>query len=151
MRTQLLPPFLGDDFKCKLLEITCHVVRVLSHDSAHIIKRVEVSRQLVTLISNEHAFNCMGKARWKHVFTRPRPRPQCLRCFLGVSLSNLCQLFRKVLLYSELYEVIDHAVASLEERSAATAISFINPRYTISSVFGGPLIPFKLITKISKS
>ena len=29
MRTQLLPPFLADDFKCKLLEITCHVVRAL--------------------------------------------------------------------------------------------------------------------------
>ena len=27
MRTQLLPPFLADDFKCKLREITCHVVR----------------------------------------------------------------------------------------------------------------------------
>ena len=30
MRTQLLPPFLADDFKCKLLEITCHVVRPFS-------------------------------------------------------------------------------------------------------------------------
>ena len=29
MRTQLLPPFLADDFKCKLLEITCHVVQAL--------------------------------------------------------------------------------------------------------------------------
>ena len=31
------------------------------------------------------------------------------------------------------------------------ANSFINPRYTISSVFRDLLIPFKLITKISKS
>ena len=29
MRTQLLPPFLADDFKWKLLEIMCHVVRAL--------------------------------------------------------------------------------------------------------------------------
>ena len=29
MRTQLLPPFLADDFKCKLLEIKCHVIRAL--------------------------------------------------------------------------------------------------------------------------
>ena len=35
--------------------------------------------------------------------------------------------------------------------SAATANSFINPRYTISSVFRDLLIPFKLITKISES
>ena len=36
-------------------------------------------------------------------------------------------------------------------RSAATANSFINPHYTISSVFRDLLIPFKFITKISKS
>ena len=36
-------------------------------------------------------------------------------------------------------------------RSAATANSFINPRYTISSVFRDLLIPLKLLTKISKS
>ena len=29
MRTQLLQPFLADDFKFKLLKITCHVVRSL--------------------------------------------------------------------------------------------------------------------------
>ena len=29
MRTQLLLPFLADDFKWKLLEIMCHVVRAL--------------------------------------------------------------------------------------------------------------------------
>ena len=33
----------------------------------------------------------------------------------------------------------------------SNAYSFINPRYTISSVFRDLLIPFKLITKISKS
>ena len=37
MRTQLLPPFLADDFKCKLLEITCRVVRPFSHDAAQIV------------------------------------------------------------------------------------------------------------------
>ena len=66
-------------------------------------------------------------------------------------MSNLFQLFRKVLLYPELSEIIDCIVASLEVRSAAAANSFINPRYTISSVFRDLLIPFKLITKISKS
>ena len=35
----------------------------------------------------------------------------------------------------ELSEIIDRIVAILEVRSAATANSFINPRYTISSVF----------------
>ena len=29
MRTQLLPPFVAADFKCKLLEIMCHVARAL--------------------------------------------------------------------------------------------------------------------------
>ena len=38
----------------------------------------------------------------------------------------------------------------LEVRSTATASSFINPRYTISSVFQD-LFPLKLLTKISKS
>ena len=66
-------------------------------------------------------------------------------------MSNLFQLFSKVLLYPELSEVIDRIVASLEVRSAATANSFINPRYKIPSVFRGLLIPFKLITQISKS
>ena len=66
-------------------------------------------------------------------------------------MSNLFQLFSKVLLYPELSEIIDRIVASLEARSAATANSFINPRYTISSLFRDLLIPFKLITKISKS
>ena len=61
------------------------------------------------------------------------------------------KLFSKVLLYSELSEIIDRIVASLEVRSVATASSFINQRYTISSVFRDLLIPFKLITKISKS
>ena len=42
-------------------------------------------------------------------------------------------------------------VAILEVRSAVTANSFINPRYTISSVFRDLLIPLKLLTKISKS
>ena len=66
-------------------------------------------------------------------------------------MSNLFQLFSKVLLYPELSEIIDRIVASLKVRSAATANSFINPRYTISSVFRDLLIQFKLITKISKS
>ena len=66
-------------------------------------------------------------------------------------MSILFQLFRKVLLYHELSVIIDCIVASLEVRSAAMANSFINPRYTISSVFRDLLIPFKLITKISKS
>ena len=65
-------------------------------------------------------------------------------------MSNLFQLSSKVLLYPELSEIIDRIVASLEVRSAARANSFINPRYTISSVFRDLLIPFKLITKISK-
>ena len=43
------------------------------------------------------------------------------------------------------------SLAILEVRSAATANSFINPRYTISSVFWDLLIPLKLLTKISKS
>ena len=47
--------------------------------------------------------------------------------------------------------VIARSVEGLEERGAATANYFINLRYTISSVFGDLLIPFKLITKISKS
>ena len=66
-------------------------------------------------------------------------------------LSTLFQLFSKVLLYPELSGIIDRIVASLEVRSEATANSFINPRYTISSLFRDLLIPFKLITKISKS
>ena len=65
--------------------------------------------------------------------------------------SNLFQLFSKILLYPELSKIIDRIVASLEARSPATANSSINPRYTISSVFRNLLIPFKLITKISKS
>ena len=64
---------------------------------------------------------------------------------------NLFQLSSKVLLYPELSEIIDRIVAMLEVRSAATANSFINPRYTISSVFRDLLIPLKLLTKISKS
>ena len=47
--------------------------------------------------------------------------------------------------------MVDRIVAILEVRSAATANSFINPRYTISSVFRGFLILLQLITKISKS
>ena len=66
-------------------------------------------------------------------------------------MSNLFQLSSKVLLYPELSEIIDRIVTSLEVRSTATANSLINPRYTISSVFRDLLIPFKLITKISKS
>ena len=69
-------------------------------------------------------------------------------------MSNFFQLFSKVLLYPELSEIIDRIIASLEVRRAATANSnhsFINPRYAISSVFRDLLIPFKLITKISKS
>ena len=64
---------------------------------------------------------------------------------------NLFQLSSKVLLYPELSEIIDRIVAILEVRSAATANSFINPRYTISSVFRDLLSPLKLLTKISKS
>ena len=66
-------------------------------------------------------------------------------------MSNLFQLSSKVILYLELSEIIDRIEASLEVRSAATANSFINPCYTISSVFRDLLIPIKLITKISKS
>ena len=66
-------------------------------------------------------------------------------------MSSLFQLFSKVPLYPERSEIIDRNVASLELRSAATANSFINPRYTISLVFRDLLIPFKLITKFSKS
>ena len=66
-------------------------------------------------------------------------------------MSNLFQLSSKVLLYPELSEIIDRIVASLEVRSAATANSFINPRYTSSLVFWDLLVPLKLITKISKS
>ena len=66
-------------------------------------------------------------------------------------MSNLFQLSSKVLLYLELSEIIDRIVAILEVRSAATANSFINPRYTISSVFWDLLIPLKLLTKISRS
>ena len=66
-------------------------------------------------------------------------------------LSNLFQLSSKVLLYRKLSEIIDCIVAILEVRSAATANSFINPCYTISSVFWDLLIPLKLLTKISKS
>ena len=66
-------------------------------------------------------------------------------------MSNLFQLFSKVLLYLELSEIIDRIAASLEVRSAATADSFINPRYTISSVFRDLLIQFNLITIISES
>ena len=57
-----------------------------------------------------------------------------------------------VLLYPELSEIIDRIAASLEVRSAAMAnSSFFYPRYKISSVFRDLFIPFKLITKISKS
>ena len=63
----------------------------------------------------------------------------------------MLQLFSKVLLYPELSEIIDRIAASLEVRSAATANSFFRPRYKISSVFRDLFIPFKLITKISKS
>ena len=66
-------------------------------------------------------------------------------------MSNLFQVFSKVLLYPELSEIIDRIVASPEVRSAATANSFINPRYTISSVFQDLLMPFKLITKFLKA
>ena len=66
-------------------------------------------------------------------------------------MSNFFQLSSKVLLYPELSEIIDRIVASLEVRSAASANSFINPCYTISSVFRDLLIPFELITKTSKS
>ena len=66
-------------------------------------------------------------------------------------MSVLFQLSSKVLLFPELSEIIDRIVAILEVRSAATATSFINPRYTIFSVFGDLLIPLKLLTKISKS
>ena len=66
-------------------------------------------------------------------------------------MSNLLQLSSKVLLYPELSEIIDRIVAILEVRSAATANSFINPRYTISSVFRDLLIALKLLAKISKS
>ena len=65
----------------------------------------------------------------------------------SVDLSNLFELSSKVLLYPELSEVIDRIVAILEVRSAATANSFINPRYTISSVFRDLLIPLKLLSK----
>ena len=47
--------------------------------------------------------------------------------------------------------MIDSILASMEISSPATVNSFINPRYTISLVFRDLLIPFKLITKISKS
>ena len=57
----------------------------------------------------------------------------------------------KVLLYPELSEIIDRIVAILEVRSAATANSFVNPRYTMSSLFRDLLILFILLTKISKS
>ena len=40
MRTQLLPPFFADDFKCKLLEITCHVVRGFLHDAAQLCSAI---------------------------------------------------------------------------------------------------------------
>ena len=74
------------------------------------------------------------------------------RCKRFSSLKKVCYaLARKVLLYPELSEIIDRIVANLEVRSAATANSFINPHYTISSVFLDLLIPFKLITEISKS
>ena len=66
-------------------------------------------------------------------------------------MCNLFQLSSKVLLYPELSEIIDRIVTILEVRSAATANSFINPRYTISSVFRDLLTPLKLLTKISKS
>ena len=65
------------------------------------------------------------------------------------SICPIFQLSSKVLLYPELSEIIDRIVAILEVRSAATANSFINPRYTISSVFRD--LPLKLLTKISKS
>ena len=58
-------------------------------------------------------------------------------------MSNLFHLSSKVLLYPELSEIIDRIVASLEVRSAATANSYINPCYTISSVFRELLIPFE--------
>ena len=56
-----------------------------------------------------------------------------------------------VLLYPGPSEIIDHIAANLEVRSAATADSFTNPRYSISSVFRDLLILFKFMTKISKS
>ena len=62
------------------------------------------------------------------------------------SICPIFQLSSKVLLYPELSEIIDRI---LEVRSAATANSFINPRYTIYSVFRD--LPLKLLTKISKS
>ena len=65
------------------------------------------------------------------------------------SICPIFQLSSKVLLYPELSEIIDRIVAILEVRSAATANSFINPRYTISSVFRD--LPLKLLTTISKS
>ena len=68
-------------------------------------------------------------------------------------LKNFLQTFARRTFsqfYPELSEIIDRIVASLEVRSVATANSFINPRYTISSVFRDLLIPFKLIAKISK-
>ena len=55
----------------------------------------------------------------------------------------MLQFFSKALLYPELSEIIDRIVASLEVRSTATANSFINLCYTISSVFRDLLIPFK--------
>ena len=63
-------------------------------------------------------------------------------------MSNLFQLSSKVSPFSE---IIDRIVAILEVRSVVTANSFINARYTISSMFRDLLIPLKLLTKISKS
>ena len=64
----------------------------------------------------------------------------CPICFSFLARFSFILSFPKLLI-----------VASLEVRSAATANSFINPCYTISSVFRDLLIPFELITKISKS
>ena len=64
-------------------------------------------------------------------------------------LLALCWRFHN--LHPEHSEIIERILASLEVRSVAAANSFINPCYTISSVFRDLLIAFKLITKISKS
>ena len=59
--------------------------------------------------------------------------------FSYVGLLHNLELLQFVQLVSAfpLSEIIDRIVASLEVRSAATANSSINPRYTISSVFSG--------------
>jgi len=59
------------------------------------------------------------------------------RSFSQSGVTSICPIcFSKVLLYPELSEIIiDCIVTSLEVRSAATANSFINPGYMISSFF----------------